>query len=350
MKRWLSLLLLVALAALSAGAARADGDKPMMMANWIVASMDTPLAGYALGSDIPRCDVGRIVFADSLEGRPADAWDVSSAGDGSVWAWAAPFQYGLVELTIAGEGGVALNRDCFNLFGGYSELLQIDFGGHVDTSSVTNMSFMFFNCKNLKQIDLSGFDTSKVTDMSAMFAGCESLKTLDVSALDTSRVKNMNHMFRSCEYLKKLDLSGFDTRRVTSMSAMFWGCDGLKELDLSGLDTSKVTDMSSMFAFCEALKTLDLSALDTSDAKDMCEMFYGCKSLKELDLSGFDTSKVRNMDRMFAYCMALKQITLAQGFTDNLRKEPEDMFSNCKTRSLDDCQIIQNDAEGETAA
>lgn len=298
MKRWLSLLLLVALAALSAGAARADGGKPVLMANQIVASWDTPLAGYALGSDIPRCDVGRIVFADSLEGRPADAWDVSAAGDGSVWAWASPFQNRLVELTIAGEGGVSLNRDCVNLFGGYSELRQIDFGGCVDTSGVTDMFGMFFDCGNLTQIDLSGFDTSKVTNMSAMFAGCERLKALD----------------------------------------------------LSGFDTSRVTNMGGMFQSCASLKTLDLSALDTSGVKDMREMFYGCRSLKKLDLSGFDTSKVQNMDRMFAYCMALKQITLAQGFTDNLRKEPEDMFFNCKTRSLDDCQVIRDEAGGETTA
>ena len=341
------LALLALLTALCGGASRAAGDMPVMMANRIVASWDTPLAGYALGSDIPRCDVGRIVFADSLEGRPADAWDVSAASDGSVWAWASPFQNRLVELTIAGEGGVALNRDCVNLFGGYSNLRQIDFGGCVDTSGVRDMSGMFFDCKRLTKLDLSGFDTSKVTDMSAMFASCEYLKELDVSGLDTSSVKKMDRMFFGCTCLKKLDVSALDTRRVTGMAAMFWGCEALRELDLSGLDTGRVTDMSTMFAFCKGLKKLDLSGLNTSNVANMDEMFYGCRWLKKLDLSGLDTSKARSMDRMFARCEALKELAIPEGFAGNLRGEPEGMFDGCKIRSLDDCTVKRDAAQRE---
>ena len=41
------------------------------------------------------------------------------------------------------------------------------------------MSYMFFMCSSLKDLDLENFDTTKVTDMTHMFYECRSLKKLD---------------------------------------------------------------------------------------------------------------------------------------------------------------------------
>lgn len=338
MKRWLFALAAAMIVTLSAVSALADG-RPVLMADRIVAAWDTPLAGYSMGSDIPRYKIGSIVFSDSLKHRPDDAWDVSDGGVGTVWAWVTPWKNNLYEMTIAGEGGVTLNRDCVNLFGGYSDLRQIDFGDHVDTSEVTDMTGMFWDCKKLTELDLSGFDTSKVMDMSQMFGSCSALKKLDLSGVDTSGVRNMTMMFYGCERLTKLDLSGFDTGSVKGMGNMFWGCARLKELDLSGFDTSKVTDMSGMFTFCTGIKKLDLSGFDTSEVGDMREMFFGCSQLKELDLSSFDTSMVKNMDSMFANCNKLKKIVISQAFLSGFREDTEKMFYGCGTKSIDGCTI-----------
>ena len=164
-----------------------------------------------------------------------------------------------------------------------------------DTSNVTDMNFMFYDCSSLETLDLSNFDTSKVTNMSDMFVDCSSLKTLDLSNFDTSKVTNMRSMFLGCSSLETLDLSGFDTSNVTDMAFMFYGCSSLKTLDLSNFDTFKVTNMSAMFSDCSSLKTLDLSSFDTSNATNMWDMFYGCSSLEALDLSGFDTFNVCNI-------------------------------------------------------
>ena len=171
-----------------------------------------------------------------------------------------------------------------------------------DTSSVTDMSGMFFGCSSLKSLDLSGFDTSSVTDMRCLFSGCSSLKSLDLSCFDTSAVTNMMCMFSGCSSLKSLDLSCFDTSSVTNMRAMFSGCSSLSSLDLSSFDTSSVTDMMWMFSGCSSLVSLDLSGFDTSSVTDMRSMFYGCSSLSSLDLSCFDTSSVTNMMCMFDGC------------------------------------------------
>lgn len=49
------------------------------------------------------------------------------------------------------------------------------------------MSSMFEQT-NLTSIDLSNFDTSSVTDMSFMFSSSQRLASIDLSSFDTSKV------------------------------------------------------------------------------------------------------------------------------------------------------------------
>ena len=71
----------------------------------------------------------------------------------------------------------------------------------VDTSNVTNMGNMFYNCSALTSLDLSGWDTSKVTNMYNMFYDCRSLTSLDISGWNISNVTNMSNMFYGCSNL-----------------------------------------------------------------------------------------------------------------------------------------------------
>ena len=58
---------------------------------------------------------------------------------------------------------------------------------------------MFFGCESLKKLDLSKFNTSNVTNMSFMFYECSSLKELiNISNFDTTNVSNMHAMFSCC--------------------------------------------------------------------------------------------------------------------------------------------------------
>ena len=77
-----------------------------------------------------------------------------------------------------------------------------------NTSNVINMSEMFWECRGLTSLDLSGWDTSKVTTMNQMFKNCVKLETLDLSGWDTSKVTNMISMFHSCSKLKKIIMKG----------------------------------------------------------------------------------------------------------------------------------------------
>ena len=159
-------------------------------------------------------------------------------------------------------------------------LTDIDLGG-LDTSEVTDMSRMFYDCDHLVSLDVSGFDTSKVGEMKGMFDGCSSLTSLDLSTFNTSKVGEMDYMFNGCSSLTSLDLSKFDTSNVINMEYMFAKCSGLTSLDVSGFDTSKVLYMGGMFSFL-TLTSLDLSGFDTSELVVTDGMFRGCKNLKTI--------------------------------------------------------------------
>ena len=199
-----------------------------------------------------------------------------------------------------------------------------------NTSNVTNFSVMFYRCSSLSFLDVSKFNTSNVTDFTMMFSGCEALTSLDVSGFDTSKAKSMNGMFNDCISLTAIDVSNFDTSNVTGMSCMFGPCFNLASIDVSNFDTSNVTDMSSMFYRCDSLTSLNLSNFNTEKVVDMYGMFQGCKSLTTLDLSSFDTKEVTNMTFMFADCSALTTIYVKEGWNTANEYYGNYMFSGCE--------------------
>ena len=146
-------------------------------------------------------------------------------------------------------------------------------------------------------------NTSNVSDMSYMFSGCQSLVSLDVSSFDTSNVTNMSYMFSSCRSLVSLDVSSFDTSNVTRITSMFSSCRSLTSLDLSNFIISNVRSLYQMFVFCQSLVSLDLSNFDTSNVTDMIYMFKGATSLKTIYVSRdkWITSQADTLD-MFRDC------------------------------------------------
>ena len=72
---------------------------------------------------------------------------------------------------------VYLNSSANSMFSGLSILSWILFLSTVDTSNVTDMSFMFYSCDSLTDISaLSSWDTSNVTDVSYMFGYCSKMQ------------------------------------------------------------------------------------------------------------------------------------------------------------------------------
>ena len=183
-------------------------------------------------------------------------------------------------------------------------------------SSVTDMSYMFNNCRALQTIPL--IDTSNVTNMSYMFNMCYALQTIPL--IDTSSATNMSYMFQNCFSLQTIPL--IDTSSATNMAYMFANCYALQTIPL--IDTNSATSMNSMFTDCYALQTIPL--IDTSSAINTSFMFNKCFSLQAIPL--LDTSSATSMIYMFAYCYALQTIPLIDtSSATNIGS----MFQNCSS-------------------
>ena len=242
------------------------------------------------------CDIfaTKLKFTDEVAPKGIELTDLSNDGDGSVVGWIDGDTY-KVSTQEKGQK-VIFNEDCSKMFYGgrfccdnielskRSELeMKEVYFNNVDTSHVTNMRFMFMDCKQLLKLDLSNFDTSYVTSMWNMFSGCENLKELNLSNFDTSNVTDMAGMFERCENLKELDLSNFNTSNVISMKLMFADCKNLKELDLSHFDTSQVENMEGMFSLCMNLESLKLNNSKLDDIAYLDGIFSRCDKLNSLE-------------------------------------------------------------------
>lgn len=299
-----------------------------------------------------------------------------------------------------------------------------------NSKEILNTSCMFTGCFALKTLDISSFDTSKTTDMPSMFSGCSALETIYASsAFTTDNVKNDSYMFSNCRKLKNFDqsnsgkthahigeggyftvapawvrfdaatgtltfqcssaktdadtdfflnegsdepgwyqtksadiktvvfkrnfrdarpttcslwfgsctnltsiegLENLNTSDVTSMDHMFYKCEKLRALDLSGFNTEKVEDMSDMFSNCKNLETLNLSSFRTNNLTNMSEMFLECNKIAQLDLSGFNTSGVKALDQVFKNCQALESLDLSS-FDTKLVTVMSSLFEYCQS-------------------
>ena len=163
----------------------------------------------------------------------------------------------------------------------YMENLQSITGiSFLNTSEVTNMDFMFNECRGLTSLDLSNFNTIKATSMGAMFQDCESLTSLDLRSFNTANVIDIGWMFYGCSSLTSLDLSSFNTAKVTDMRSMFVNCSNLTSLDLTTFNTAYVTLMNKMFYACDQLATIYVGdAWSTAAVTKSSDMFENCTSL-----------------------------------------------------------------------
>lgn len=205
------------------------------------------------GTNINRQTVTSVTFLSSQSDAPLSAIDVSEAGDSGVLLWFEEVGDNQYDMYLAANGKMRAPKDCASLFAHYTKCRVFNFNGVLDTSSTTNMAYMFEHCPALIELDLSSFDTSSVSDMTGMTANCLTLSSIDLGSLDTSKVRSMEGMFYNCRKLTELDISSFDTSNVIDMSFMFSGCTKLESLNIGNFVVRPKANVTSMFDGCDAL-------------------------------------------------------------------------------------------------
>ena len=88
------------------------------------------------------------------------------------------------------------------------------------------MSAMFYNCEKLEILndDISNIDTTNITDLSFLFYGCKNLKSIPNLNWNTNKLENIKAMFYDCRSLKNIpDISNWNTTNINNMSYLFYG-------------------------------------------------------------------------------------------------------------------------------
>ncbi|KAL1525994.1 hypothetical protein AB1Y20_020819 [Prymnesium parvum] len=152
-----------------------------------------------------------------------------------------------------------------------------------DTSSVTGMWFMFYEASSFNQP--LNWDTSSVRIMWSMFARASSFN--QPLNWDTSSVKHMGDMFyEASSFNQPLN---WDTSSVTGMNYMFTRASSFNQP--LNWDTSSVRSMAGMFR--EASSFNQPLNWDTSSVTDMGGMFYNSSSFDQP--LNWNTSSVTDM-------------------------------------------------------
>ena len=251
---------------------------------------------------------------------------------------------------------------CLAWFNGCSNLTSIEGIENLNTSSVTDMSFMFAFCSELTSLDLSYFDTSKVTAMVGMFDYCEKLTTIYVSNnFQTNQVQYSVNMFANCTSLEgiipcdgqfNIDKTYADFTNGYFLAVpyvqiyelrMYFKCDGNVKPDGAyslneGTQTPGWSDKASEISYVEFDESFK-NIRPTSCYK----WFSGFSYLKALDLSYLNTSKVTNMSEMFKDCSRLNKINVSDKFTTDNVQSSNDMFAGCTSlEGIITCDGINN--------
>ncbi|MCZ9888416.1 BspA family leucine-rich repeat surface protein [Brachyspira hyodysenteriae] len=218
----------------------------------------------------------------------------------------------------------------------------------IDTSLITDMSYLFYKSERKDFEGIEDWDTSHVEDMSFMFFwAIEFNRTLN--SWNVSNVRNMSGMFQAAMKFNQ-PLYKWNTSNVKTMSFMFNYAKSFNQ-NINNWNVSKVEDLSYMFCECEVfnqplndwgvsnVKTMEgtfrraykfnqaLYKWDTSNVENMHEMFVQCKAFNQ-PLNSWNVSNVKNMEAMFCDTVSFNK-PLDKWNTKNLKKI-DSMFKYAK--------------------
>lgn len=211
------------------------------------------------------------------------------------------------------NAGLEQLSNASNLFKDKFDLTRIYIYG---TFTPSDMSSMLYNCSSLNDLGFESLDTSNVSNMSYLFANCSAL--LNFPNLNTSSCTNMASMFSGCDQVTNWSfLNAWNTSSVTNMSYMFTDCLGMTVMPT--FDMQNVIDASYMFAGCFGLTTITPNVIGNK-VQNAEGMFQLCQSLDLKNIGDYTTifghnNNLTNVSYLFDKCFALTKVGVHNVFT-----------------------------------
>jgi surface protein len=161
-------------------------------------------------------------------------------------------------------------------------------------SQVTNMSYMFYDCKSFNQ-PINNWNVENVTSMQGMFYGSE-IFNQPINNWNVENVTSMQAMFQNATAFNQ-PLNDWNVSSVADMQSMFYNATTFNQ-PLSNWNVSSVADMQSMFALTTALNQ-PLNNWNVANVTNMQGMFQGATAFNQ-PLNNWNVSSVANMLNMFS--------------------------------------------------
>lgn len=202
------------------------------------------------------------------------------------------------------------------LYGGCAKLKRAKIP---DLSKTTNLSYLFYGCSSLTDID-GPWVSTRLEDVSHMFEGCSSL---DMQSLMRSggklpellrycSPKNVSGLFKGCNFgyspFNSSYLSQWQMNHVEDASYLFANTNA-SDYQLYYWDMWRCKNWSHMFENCTSLTNISFANKDFAGAEDFSYMFAGCTNLATIDLQDIvNFPMFLKFEGMFNDCTSLQKI------------------------------------------
>lgn len=221
---------------------------------------------------------------------------------------------------------ITLGKIACKMFSHFDNLSEISLE-NVDTSEVTDFSFMFSKCRNLKRIyGIESINTGNASDFEGMF-NCTGIEEIDISSWDLSKAENMSFMFYKCNSLINFFANNSSSKMLKNMYSMFGYCSELKTVKMNNWNVAKAWEFTSMFQKCQNLISAEMNGWNSPPENkiNLNEMFEGCSSIEEINIAGLYVTPGKYED-VFKGCRRLKKISVPDNFdvySSNLNAHPD---------------------------
>lgn len=210
--------------------------------------------------------------------------------------------------------------------GGWNWFIE-NYGNKITTKDITDISYMFYNNKNLTDIpftiNLKSTDTQGIP-MKYAFMNCENLEKVSINFAENTYVGDMDCMFQYCIKLNEISDMTFYNTTAKKMSSLFNNCSKLKVLPY--IYNAYPSEMNAIFQYCNFLRdipedyfdTWNFDYINTNKYANCANVFSDCKSLRKVPKKVLDKFGKETIEKSYYYsfysslfynCYALDEIT-----------------------------------------
>lgn len=178
--------------------------------------------------------------------------------------------------------------DMTSMFTKTYDIKELDLSGW-DFSNVTNITTMFAN-SSIEHLHLNNTLGDKLNTVNGAFMGCSDMAELTgIENLITTRndVENLTQLFYGCRNIEQLDLSGWNTKNITIFDRVFFGMKIVKEIKgIENFDFTNAKTIGGILYNCKELDA-DLSnwKLNKANKTKTIEAFRFATKIKQNILS-----------------------------------------------------------------